>query len=120
MNIASKASGTKASTEFQIHSRYTSLIDMINTRKDEYPSNTHLEASDHGNTFHNPKEFEKMEKLYNIQKPFKLILAGPGDRSCNLRENALCIYRDTLRARIRLPFNPFIHLLLADVRINPC
>lgn len=40
---------------------------MIITRGDEHPSNTHLEALDHGNTFHDPKELEKIEKLYNIE-----------------------------------------------------
>lgn len=93
---------------------------MINTRGYEYPSKTYLEASDHGHTLHDSKELEKMEKLYNIQSPYKLILANPGDRSCNWREDALCVYRDTLKAEIRLPFHPFIPILLVGVRVNLC
>lgn len=40
---------------------------MINTNGDEYPSNAHLEAYDHGNTFHDSKELEKIEELYTFK-----------------------------------------------------
>lgn len=60
-----------------------------------------------------------MEKLYNIQKPYKLVLDGLGDRSCHWRKDALCVYRDTLMVAVKIHFHPFIPLLLADVRVNP-
>lgn len=63
MNTTSKASGSKICTEFPIHSRYMSLVDNDKHHVDEYPSNTHLETSDHDNTFHDSKELEKMESF---------------------------------------------------------
>ncbi|KAL8120200.1 hypothetical protein AgCh_017373 [Apium graveolens] len=92
MNVARK------SNEFPIRSRYTSLIDMINTRGDEYPSDAHLDAHDHINALRDPKELEKLSSCFKIKKPFKLVLAGPADRACQWKKEALCVYRDTLRA----------------------
>ncbi|KAL8126026.1 hypothetical protein AgCh_013354 [Apium graveolens] len=114
MNVARK------SNDFPIRSRYTSLIDMINTRGDEYPSDAHLDAHDHNSALRDPKELEKLSSCFKIKEPFKLVLAGPADRACQWKKDALCVYRDTLRAGIRLPFHPFIPLLLADVGISPC
>ncbi|KAL8089488.1 hypothetical protein AgCh_039091 [Apium graveolens] len=114
MNVARK------SNDFPIRSRYTSLIDMINTRGDEYPSDAHLDAHDHISALRDPKELEKLSSCFKIKEPFKLVLAGPADRACQWKKDALCVYRDTLRAGIRLPFHPFIPLLLADVGISPC
>ncbi|KAL8088412.1 hypothetical protein AgCh_038260 [Apium graveolens] len=114
MNVARK------SNEFPIRSRYTSLIDMINTRGDEYPSDAHLDAHDHISALRDPKELEKLSSCFKIKEPFKLVLAGPADRAGQWKKDALCVYRDTLRASIRLPFHPFIPLLLADVGISPC
>ncbi|XP_074355552.1 uncharacterized protein LOC141695188 [Apium graveolens] len=114
MNVARK------SNDFPIRSRYTSLIDMINTRGDEYPYDAHLDAHDHISALRDPKELEKLSSCFKIKEPFKLVLAGPADRACQWKKDALCVYRDTLRAGIRLPFHPFIPLLLADVGISPC
>ncbi|XP_074329932.1 uncharacterized protein LOC141667374 [Apium graveolens] len=113
MNVARK------SNEFPIRSRYTSLIDMINTRGDEYPSDAHLDAHDHISALRDPKELEKLSSYFRIKDPFKLVLAGPADRACQWRKDALCVYRDTLKAGIRFPFQSFIPVLLADVGIGP-
>ena len=93
---------------------------MINTRGDEYPSDAHLDAHDHISALRDPKELEKLSGCFKIKEPFKLVLAGPADRACQWKKDALYVYRDTLRAGIRLPFHPFIPLLLADVGISPC
>lgn len=69
--------------EFPIHSKYSSLIDMITIRGDEYPSDSHLDYFDHANTFDDQQEFKKIQKLYNFPKPFILVLAEPDDRSCH-------------------------------------
>ncbi|KAL8104458.1 hypothetical protein AgCh_028613 [Apium graveolens] len=92
MNVARK------SNEFPIRSRYTSLIDMINTRGDEYPSDAHLDVHDHISALWDPKELEKLSSCFKIKEPFKLVLAGPADRACQWKKDALCVYRDTLRA----------------------
>ena len=114
MNVARK------SNEFPIRSRYTSLIDMINTRGDEYPSDTHLDVNDHISIFPDAKELDKLSTYFKIKEPFKLVLTGPADKACQWKKDALCIYRDILRACIRLPFHPFIPVLLADMGIIPC
>ncbi|KAL8126038.1 hypothetical protein AgCh_013362 [Apium graveolens] len=92
MNVARK------SNEFPIRSRYTSLIDMINTCGDEYPSDAYLDAHDHISALWDPKELEKLSSCSKIKEPFKLVLAGPADRACQWKKDALCVYRDTLRA----------------------
>ncbi|KAL8088605.1 hypothetical protein AgCh_038398 [Apium graveolens] len=114
MNVARK------SNKFPIRSRYTSLIDMINTRGDKYPSDAHLDAHDHISALRDQNELDKLSGCFGIKDPFKLVLAGPVDRACQWRKDALCVYKDTLRAGIRLPFHPFIPVLLADVGISPC
>ncbi|KAL8121509.1 hypothetical protein AgCh_018295 [Apium graveolens] len=113
MNVARKSS------EFPIRSRYTSLIDMINTRGDEYPSDAHLDVHDHISVLRDPKELDKLSACFKIKEPFKLLLAGSADRACQWRKDALCVYRETLRAGIRVPFHPFIPVLIADVGISP-
>ena len=113
-------SSSKKGNDFPIHSNYQNLIDIINTRGDEYPSDSHLDSFDHANTFHDSAELKKIEKLYLISAPYSLALAEPADRSCRPKPGALCIYRDMLKAGVRIPFHPFIPLLLAEVRISPC
>lgn len=111
---------TRKGNEFPIHSKYSNLIDMIKNRGGKYPSESHLDSFDQGNTFHNRKDLEKIQKLYNITKHFKHVLANPDDRSCRWKKGSRCIYRDTLRAGARIPFHPFIPLILVDIRISPC
>ncbi|KAL8088374.1 hypothetical protein AgCh_038230 [Apium graveolens] len=76
MNVAKKSS------EFPIRSRYTSLIDMINSRGDEYPSDAHLDVHDHISVSRDPKELDKLTACFKIKEPFKLVLAGPANRAC--------------------------------------
>ncbi|KAL8115868.1 hypothetical protein AgCh_022385 [Apium graveolens] len=103
MNVARKSS------EFPIRSRYTSLIDMINTRGDEYPSDAHLDAHDHISVLRDPKELDKLGVCFKIKELFKLVLAGSADRACQWRKDALCVYRDTLRAGWK---KDFLYVLL--------
>ncbi|KAL8124557.1 hypothetical protein AgCh_012275 [Apium graveolens] len=98
MTRLAKMNVARESNEFPIRSRYTSLIDMINTRGDEYPSDAHLDAHDHISALRDPKELEKLSSCFKIKEPFKLVLAGPADRACQWKKDALCVYRDTLRA----------------------
>ncbi|KAK1394402.1 hypothetical protein POM88_013458 [Heracleum sosnowskyi] len=58
--------------------------------------------------------------MYRIKTPLRLVQAGPGDRSCHWRPDALCIYKDAIVAGLRFPFHEFIPKLLADVQISPC
>ncbi|KAL8114444.1 hypothetical protein AgCh_021339 [Apium graveolens] len=98
MTCLAKMNVARKSNEFPIRSRYTSLIDMINTRGDEYPSDAHLDAHDHISALRDPKELEKLSSCFKIKEPFKLVLAGPADRACQWKKDALCVYRDILRA----------------------
>ena len=82
MTHLAKMNVAKKSNEFPIRSRYTSLIDMINTRGDEYPSDAHLDAHDHVSIFRDAKELDKMKTFFKIKEPFKLVLACPVDRAC--------------------------------------
>jgi hypothetical protein len=97
-----------------------SLIDMLNERGDEYPSQSDLDAYDCCSIYHDSEEVEKFNKLYKIKSPYKLVLAGPGDRPCHWKPNLLCVFREALVAGLRFPFHDFIPQLLADVQINPC
>ncbi|XP_074328397.1 cyclin-D4-1-like [Apium graveolens] len=92
MNVAKK------SNEFPIRSRYTSFIDTINTRGDEYPSDAHLDAFDHISTFRDPNELDKMRSFFKVKELYKLVPAGPADRACHWKKDALFVFRDTLRA----------------------
>ncbi|KAK1387033.1 hypothetical protein POM88_015211 [Heracleum sosnowskyi] len=113
-------SASKRGTPIPIRSKYMSLHDMINERGDEYPSVSALDSYDCSNRFHDVDMIKDYNKMYRVKAPLKLVPAGPGDRSCHWRSNALCIYRDTIVAGLRFPFHEFIPRLLADVQVNPC
>jgi hypothetical protein len=103
-----------------IRSPYTSLVDLLNLRGDDYPSLAELDAYNCCSRYHDFEEIERYNKLYKIKAPLKLVPAGPGDRPCHWKPNSLCVYRETLVAGLRFPFHEFIPRLLADVQINPC
>ncbi|KAK1352208.1 hypothetical protein POM88_053472 [Heracleum sosnowskyi] len=103
-----------------IRSSTMSLQDMILERSEEYPSVSHLDSYNHSNRFHDADKIADYKNMYKIRPPYRLVPAGPGDRSCHWRPNALCIYKGVLAAGVRFPFHPFIPQLLADVGINPC
>ncbi|XP_074336556.1 uncharacterized protein LOC141673711 [Apium graveolens] len=113
------ASASKRGKDIEIRSSYMSLIDMINTRGDEYPSTAHLDSFNHCNTWHNI-DFNKLNARYNVPPPFRLVPVSGGDRTCHWRPDTLFIYTDALNAGLRFPFHPFIPHLLADLQINPC
>ncbi|KAK1379480.1 hypothetical protein POM88_026224 [Heracleum sosnowskyi] len=103
-----------------IHSSYMSLQDMISERGDEYPSMSHLDSFDCSNKFHEVDKIRDYKKMYRVKTPLRLVPAGPGDRSCHWRPDALCTYKDAIVAGLRFPFHEFIPKLLAYVRISPC
>ncbi|KAK1400997.1 hypothetical protein POM88_000602 [Heracleum sosnowskyi] len=113
MNRASKRGIT-------IRSSHMSLQDMILERSDEYPFVSHLDSFDCSNKFHEIDLIRDYNKMYRVRSPYRLVPAGPGDRSCHWRPDALCIYKDAIVAGLRFPFHEFIPRLLADVGINPC
>ncbi|KAK1364099.1 hypothetical protein POM88_039660 [Heracleum sosnowskyi] len=113
MNKASKRGIT-------IRSSHMSLQDMILERSDDYPSVSHLDSFDRSNKFHEIDLIRDYNKMYRVRSPYRLVPAGPGDRSCYWRPDALCIYKDAIVAGLRFPFHEFIPRLLADVGINPC
>ncbi|XP_074337329.1 uncharacterized protein LOC141674523 [Apium graveolens] len=113
------ASASKRGKDIDIRSSYMSLIDMINTRGDEYPSTAHLDSFNHCNTWHNI-DFNKLNARYNVLPPLRLVPVSGGDRTCHWRPDTLFIYTDALNAGLRFPFHPFIPHLLADLQINPC
>lgn len=82
-------SAVKKGAVITVHSGYMSLLDMINTRGDEYPSESHLDAYNYGNTFHDVDQIAKFNKLYRIKKSYKVIKVEPGDRSCHWQKDAL-------------------------------
>ncbi|KAK1382001.1 hypothetical protein POM88_019736 [Heracleum sosnowskyi] len=102
-----------------IRSPTMSLQDMILERSDEYPSVSDLDSFNHSNRFHDADKIADYKNMYRIRSPYRLVPAGPGDRSCHWRPDALCVYRGTLVAGVQFPFHPFIPQLLADVGINP-
>ena len=101
------SSASKRGTPIPIRSKYMSLHDMINERGDEYPSVSALDSYDHSNKFHEVDTLRDYYKLYRIKAPFRLALAGAGDRSCHWRSDALCIYRDAIFAGLRFPHMSF-------------
>lgn len=103
-----------------IRSPYTSLVDMLNLRADDYPSLAELDAYNCCSRYHDEEEITRYNKLYKIKSPLKLVPAGPGDRPCHWKPNSLCVFRETLLAGLRFPFHEFIPRLLADVQISPC
>ncbi|KAK1392401.1 hypothetical protein POM88_011457 [Heracleum sosnowskyi] len=113
MNQASKRGIT-------IRSSHMSLQDIILERSDEYPFVSHLDSFDCSNKFHEIDLIRDYNKMYRVKSPYRLVSAGPGDRSCHWRPDALCIYKDAIVAGLRFPFHEFIPRLLADDGINPC
>lgn len=103
-----------------IRSPTMSLQDMILERSEEYPSVSHLDSYNHSNRFNDAEAIANYKNMYKIRPPYRLVLAGPGDRSCHWRPDALCIYKGVISAGVRFPFHPFIPQLLADVGISPC
>ncbi|KAK1376695.1 hypothetical protein POM88_032888 [Heracleum sosnowskyi] len=85
-----------------IHSSYMFLQDMISQRGDDYPSVSHLDSFDCRNKFHEVDKIRDYNKMYKIKSPYRLIPAGPGDRSCHWRPDALCIYKDAIVAGLRV------------------
>ncbi|KAL8155484.1 hypothetical protein AgCh_000754 [Apium graveolens] len=65
-----KMNSLKRGTAIQIRPPYTSLINMINTRGDEYPSLSDLDSYNHDNTFHELdgriEAFNNMPKISHI------------------------------------------------------
>ncbi|KAL8123914.1 hypothetical protein AgCh_011789 [Apium graveolens] len=77
-----KMNVSKRGTNIQIQSPYTSLIDMINSRGDEYPSLSELDSYNHGNTFHElDGRIESMNTLYRLPPHLRITPAAPGDRT---------------------------------------
>lgn len=67
MNLSSKRG-----TPINIYFFYMSLVDMINQRGDEYPSNARMDSYNYDNTFPDESEIQKFNKYYNF--PFALNL----------------------------------------------
>ena len=76
------ASASKRGKDIDICSSSMSLIDMINTRGDEYPSTTHLDSFNHCNTWHNI-DYDKLNARYNVRPPLRLVPVSGGDRTCH-------------------------------------
>lgn len=93
MRLSKMNAASKRGNSITICSSYSSLIDMINQRGDEYPSNAPIDSSNHTNTFNDIKEIENLNKVYKLHYDLKLIKAGPGDRSCHLKKSPLCLQR---------------------------
>ncbi|KAL8098358.1 hypothetical protein AgCh_031208 [Apium graveolens] len=98
-----KMNVSKRGTDIQIQSPYTSLINMINSRGDEYPSLFELDSYNHGNTFHELEDrIESLNTLYKLPPYLRITPAAPGDRTCNWEGDTLFIYRGALNAGLRL------------------
>ena len=119
MNAASQSRASKKGTIIPIHSSYMSLIDMINVRGDDFPSNAKFDSYDHCNKFHEDDTIASYNSLFNIPPGYRLVKPSPGDRTCNFRRDAIYVYRDALLAGIRFPLHDFIPTLLADIQVNP-
>ena len=85
--LSKMGSGSRG-TSIPIRSNYSSLIDMINQRGGEYPSQTVLDAYNHSSKYRNPDTVKELNKLYNVPFPFKLVPAEAGDRSCHWKPDA--------------------------------
>ncbi|KAK1400169.1 hypothetical protein POM88_010032 [Heracleum sosnowskyi] len=115
---AQRLQKTNQASKRGITIRYShmSLQDMIIERGDEYPSVSHLDSFDCNNKFHEIDMIRDYNKMYRVKAPYRLIPAGPRDRSCHWRPDALCIYKDAIVAGVRFPFHDFIPKLLADFK----
>lgn len=95
---------------------YTSLIDMINLKGEEYPFLSNLDSYNHNNTFHEEdNRILNFNRLYKLPPNLRIEPALPGDRTCQWEGNTVFIYRGALVAGLRFPFHEFIPRLLADV-----
>lgn len=119
MNAASQSKASKKGNIIPIHSPYMSLLEMINVRGDEFPSNAKFDSYDHCNKFHEDDTIASYNSLFNIPPGYRLVKPSPGDRTCNFRKDAMYVYRDALLAGLRFPLHDFIPTLLADIQINP-
>ncbi|KAL8149219.1 hypothetical protein AgCh_006287 [Apium graveolens] len=113
------ASASKRGNDIEIRSSYMSLLDMINTRGDEYPSNAHFDSFNHYNTWHNI-DYDKLNIRYNVRPPLRLVSVDGGDSTFHWKPDTLFVYTDALNVGLRFPFHPFIPHLLADLKISPC
>lgn len=80
-------SASKRGNDIEIRSSYMSLTEMINMRRDEYPSLADLDAYNCCNKFHDDDVIKNYNKTYEIKTPYRLVKAGPGDRPCHWRPN---------------------------------
>ncbi|KAK1405590.1 hypothetical protein POM88_005195 [Heracleum sosnowskyi] len=103
-----------------IRSSHMSLQDMTLERSDEYPSMSHLDSFDCSNKFHEIDKIRDYNKMYRIKSPYRLVPAGPGDRSCHWRPDALCIYKDDIVAGLRFPFCPTPDASIFRRTKSPC
>lgn len=77
MNKASKSAASKKGTPITIHSSYMSLIEMINVRGDEFPSNFKFDAYDHCNKYHENNNISDFNSFYNPPSHLKIIKPFP-------------------------------------------
>lgn len=119
----SKAMGTssksKRGTPIIINSSCSSLLDLINIMRDEYPSLAELGSYGYAADC-SPSLAKAYHRLLNFPKAYSLVRAEPGDRTCHWDPQHLFIYKHALLAGLRFPLHPFIPKLLADVGLNPC
>lgn len=64
---------------------------MINTIGDEYSSNTHFEASDQDNTFHDSKELEKMKNFIIFKNHISLFWLTPVIAHVTRGKTSFCV-----------------------------
>nr|XP_017227649.1 PREDICTED: uncharacterized protein LOC108203324 [Daucus carota subsp. sativus] len=119
----SKAMGTssksKRGTPIIINSSCSSLLDLINIMRDEYPSLAELGFYGYAADC-SPSLAKAYHRLLNYPKAYSLVRAEPGDRTCHWDPQHLFVYKHALLAGLRFPLHPFIPKLLADVGLNPC
>ena len=110
----------KKGKPISIHSSYSSLSDMLISRGEEFPSLVDLDSYCHHSNFRDTKLLREYIDYFKIPPEYILKFVEPGERTCHWDPSHLYVYRDTLLAGLRFPIHPFIPVLFADVRINPC
>lgn len=70
---------------FDVKASYISLIELINLRRDEYPSDSKLDSFDYYNKFHDVDEINKFNKLHNVRR-LKLVPINLGDCICHWKK----------------------------------
>lgn len=96
-----------------------SVRDVVEETETEAPSLTKYEAYNYPTKFKAQCDIDELASKYCIPTDqFICYLPTNADRTCNASKD-LCVFKETLDARVRFPLHPFITELLRSFSIHP-